>query len=91
MGPPSPASTEGDLWLHPAIPSALGIHGQGKGGQNSSQIGLTGAKDNPCFTEIPPIARSMQSWLLCTNRDTERPRTGKDSWSSLLPSGLLPA
>lgn len=76
----------GALWPHPATPSTLGMDGQGGGCQDGSQV----AKDNTSFMEILSTARSMQSWLLCTSRDTERPRTGKDAWTSLPPSGLLP-
>lgn len=39
-GPPSPPSTGGALWPHPATPSTLGMHGQGGGGQDGSQAGF---------------------------------------------------
>lgn len=48
------------------------------------------AKDNPYFMKILPTVRSTPSWLLCTSRDTERPRMKKGAWTFLLPCGLLP-
>jgi len=40
-GPPCPSSVGVALWPHPATLSPLGMHSQGGGGQDSSQVGFT--------------------------------------------------
>lgn len=51
MVPPSPASARGILCLHPTALSQLGLHCQGGGSQDSSQVGFTKSQGQSVFHE----------------------------------------
>lgn len=90
MGPPSPASAMGTPWQHPQPSAPWACTVREVGAKTVAKLALhepraTLVSWNYCLQPDP-----HRSCLLCTSKDLERPKMGKDTWTSLLPSGLLP-